>query len=386
MMSDIQTSAPISTHRLFPAIVALWFATLFGLGCAVLPGSMFERIVMATGLPSILPAAAPPLGNTARIAFSLAAALGGVVLGYVLALRVASLQGVARTPVQHTQRQRRPLYAKEELDVPLFDAPLPGDSGESEPAIFTPPPSPPLWEEDAQAPEMAEEESWQDTEPEVLFEPEPGADLEQAAMIEPEPEPLPDYEPGPVQHSDPPMGRLPADLPLDQMGIVQLAERLGTSLQKRIDAGLPVKPPPPEVLAMLGLAPQPETLPAVRRAIAEATPAPDDEELSFPQQMDCDALRSSRFGLDAFGEEESGDVEDGYEAEEVDGEAYASLLGVKPVRLESPAGTAEPFARRQFDDPEKTAQPVSPASHRNSDTGEALRSALARLQRLSGAA
>ncbi|OYX41345.1 MAG: hypothetical protein B7Y87_04560, partial [Sphingomonadales bacterium 32-64-22] len=56
-----QPKPSISAHRLFPAVVALWFATLFGLGLLVLPASALERIVGASGISAVLPSAAPPL-------------------------------------------------------------------------------------------------------------------------------------------------------------------------------------------------------------------------------------------------------------------------------------------------------------------------------------
>ncbi|WP_324697669.1 hypothetical protein ACLIMP_03905 [Novosphingobium aerophilum] len=80
---------PISRHPLFPAIVALWFAALFGLGSIMVSPALLERIVGATGLGKVLPMATPPLGNTARILFALAmTGLGGLV-GLVAGRRVA---------------------------------------------------------------------------------------------------------------------------------------------------------------------------------------------------------------------------------------------------------------------------------------------------------
>ena len=37
-----EEKAPISTHPAFPAIVALWFAALLGLGSLVLPAVLLE--------------------------------------------------------------------------------------------------------------------------------------------------------------------------------------------------------------------------------------------------------------------------------------------------------------------------------------------------------
>jgi hypothetical protein len=38
--------------------------------CALMPASMLESLVMASGLPAVLQAAAPPLGMTARLAIA----------------------------------------------------------------------------------------------------------------------------------------------------------------------------------------------------------------------------------------------------------------------------------------------------------------------------
>jgi len=91
---------PISRHPLFPAIVALWFAALFGLGSLMVSPALIERIVSATGLAKLLPMAAPPLGATARILFALAlTGLGGLV-GLVAGRRVAQTaeEAPARMP------------------------------------------------------------------------------------------------------------------------------------------------------------------------------------------------------------------------------------------------------------------------------------------------
>jgi hypothetical protein len=79
------------THRLFPGFTALWFAALFGLGSLAASADALAALVLHLHLPAILPAAAPPLGLTARLLAALAlAGLGGVfglVLGLVLYAR-----------------------------------------------------------------------------------------------------------------------------------------------------------------------------------------------------------------------------------------------------------------------------------------------------------
>ena len=46
---------PLSLHPAFPAIVALWFAALLGLGSLVLPAVLLEKAVSASGLASLVP-------------------------------------------------------------------------------------------------------------------------------------------------------------------------------------------------------------------------------------------------------------------------------------------------------------------------------------------
>lgn len=76
---------PITSHPLFPAIVALWFGALFGLGSLAIRPSLLESAVVAIGLDGIVPAAAPPLGVTARILIALVLAALGALVGAKLA-------------------------------------------------------------------------------------------------------------------------------------------------------------------------------------------------------------------------------------------------------------------------------------------------------------
>lgn len=79
----------ITAHPLFPAIVALWFAALFGLGSLAIRPSLIEGIVVAVGLDALVPAAAPPLGVTARMLIAVGMGVLGAVIGAVLARRLA---------------------------------------------------------------------------------------------------------------------------------------------------------------------------------------------------------------------------------------------------------------------------------------------------------
>ena len=57
---------PISQHPLFPAIVALWFGALFGLGSLAIRPALVEHFVIATGIDTIIPMATPPQTSVAR--------------------------------------------------------------------------------------------------------------------------------------------------------------------------------------------------------------------------------------------------------------------------------------------------------------------------------
>lgn len=80
---------PISEHQLFPAVVALWFSALFGLGSLAVRSSLLESLVRSSRIDLILPAAAPPLGVTARILMALILAAIGAGIGIAIARRLA---------------------------------------------------------------------------------------------------------------------------------------------------------------------------------------------------------------------------------------------------------------------------------------------------------
>lgn len=85
-----KASQPITRHPLFPAIVALWVATLLGVGSLLLRTSLVESAVVASHLDSLIPAAAPPLGTTARLMLAGLLSLPGGVIGWVLAKRLGA--------------------------------------------------------------------------------------------------------------------------------------------------------------------------------------------------------------------------------------------------------------------------------------------------------
>lgn len=116
---------PISSHPAFPAIVALWFAALLGMGSLVVPVTLVETAVSVTGLSSIIPATAPPLGLTARALIALAFTVFGAITGMMIARQVAkahSPDAFARfSKTGATPSARSPIKAHEELGAQGFD-------------------------------------------------------------------------------------------------------------------------------------------------------------------------------------------------------------------------------------------------------------------------
>lgn len=126
---------PITAHPLFPAVVALWFGALFGLGSLAVRPSLLEAAVIASRIDLLVPAAAPPLGVTARILVALGLSALGSALGLMIARRITRPKvearqrkrtGVAREDAAPQIRARdahpdaparRPISAHDELNV-----------------------------------------------------------------------------------------------------------------------------------------------------------------------------------------------------------------------------------------------------------------------------
>ena len=330
--SDYEGAAarpPISLHPAFPAIVALWFAALLGVGSLVLPAVLLDRVVAATGIASFLPSAAPPLGMTARSIIALVGALVGAGLGVSIARRVArshqpdtpsrvaKLAGGSRRPLSvkdelggegvingHGQPlTRRRALAISEDDRPsdfLYQVPIPGGDPDAAPAFAEPPeaerlpadeplelsdlaepdaPSPfaePAVQPDEQEEEeeagedfaMTERQEFNSTWPTEQHYPRGSAPADErdrrkngagprgleplpfsppslarrAAEVEPEPEFEPEFEPevafdtvpAAVPEVEEPEYR--ADwqtAPLEGLGLVQLVQRLGSTIERR---------------------------------------------------------------------------------------------------------------------------------------------------------
>jgi hypothetical protein len=101
-------SKPVTQHQLFPAVVALWFGALFGLGSLAVRPSLLEELVIKSRIDLLIPAAAPPLGMTARMALALAMAALGAMIGTAIARRIA------RPKQEVRERKRTNLSTRDE--------------------------------------------------------------------------------------------------------------------------------------------------------------------------------------------------------------------------------------------------------------------------------
>ena len=116
----------------FAPVVGTMFGLVASFLTMVTPGWLFERAVVASALPSLLSAAQPPLGDTARllaaivIGFAVAAVLWGSIAAIV---RFAGPKRAARSPKAHGVRidpehpfasHRPPIFAQRDLGAPFM--------------------------------------------------------------------------------------------------------------------------------------------------------------------------------------------------------------------------------------------------------------------------
>lgn len=286
---------PIAAHPAFPAIVATWFAVLLGLGTLVIPGAMLERLVEASGIAAFVPAAAPPLGVTARALCAGVAAAAGMLLGLALARRIAG--GHRADADAPAEKAVRPLAILREIGDPIGAV---DDVAEIAPA------------EDAPC------------EPVVL-------PFERRA------------EAGGISLERETAARMGG--PLESLSLDQLVGRLGHAIESR--------------RARLGEAA--ETAPSVRSRHTAPIDAARPADLQTIRAVPED-------GFEPWEDESA----DGTEA------SYGSLLSLgNPLAYRDGGETLD-----EWEGP----VPEAPAAELPASTDAALRAALARLQRLSGAA
>lgn len=132
-MGASRTTKPLTAHPAFPVIVALWFAALLGLGTFVVPPANFEGLVVGTGLDQWLPAAAPPLGDTAQLAISTLAALLGALLGLAIAARIRRVQDEPQTRSAAAEPATDSPWLADDDDTAVLETTEEAPAGDPEP-------------------------------------------------------------------------------------------------------------------------------------------------------------------------------------------------------------------------------------------------------------
>jgi len=99
---------PLTGHPAFTHFVVAWFAALFGLSSLAIRGSLLESWVMAARLDLIVPAAAPPLGMTARLLVALGFAVLGCGIGWLAARVLRPARHDGDGGIQLRSRDRHP--------------------------------------------------------------------------------------------------------------------------------------------------------------------------------------------------------------------------------------------------------------------------------------
>ena len=252
------------------------------LGALVLPTTLLESVVMDSGLPSIIAAAEPPLGFTARFCLALGAGgFFGIIAGLTLFVLVgakdvdlgsparAAQPGTARAPVlrradAHPDAPPRPpLMAARDLGTPFLEV---GAGDIPKPMPLTPPktatahaerPLPRLEADGAPLPLAAIDPVPDAPNPEPVEQPLP-RDLDQ---------PLAAFDPQAVPDVPLPPPVLP---PLKPRPVVEIEEPAA---------------PQPERFETFELTPQPQAAPMDdgRYPFAASAQAPAEERLSRPE-------------------------------------------------------------------------------------------------------
>ncbi|MXP40376.1 hypothetical protein GRI75_01790 [Altererythrobacter soli] len=408
--------APISTHPAFPAIVALWFACLLGLGSLVLPAALVDRLVALTGIAALVPAAEPPLGSTARTLIALAAAMAGAAAGLLLARQVARSQepGARVRATDRTEaRECRPIAAHAELGEEGFEwldfisehgSPIIGQSHRSSPEIVVTRAEMRNGENSAPSGERDPDlDDWWRAGPDL-----PHADT-QADIAEDEPEPLGDLGERaddlrrhgddsamfdtPVHWFSIAEGergeaapRLPLDAsPLEELGLVQLAGRLGAAIERRrtLEASGPAPAPgPAPFLSAEFEAAEPED---AARAIASFFGSQD--KLASDAEP---AMKNPFSGHEEFVRRPDRETDSDH-VEPVVSFPFGALPAAHvrpsaaPRNRETGAVIAPTCPSEEAGIPANSTHPSSAPPNRTRN-GQDLRAALAALQRISGAA
>ncbi len=436
---------PVTAHRLFPVFAAIWFAALFGLGSLAISGEVLGAIVVKLGLPALVPATAPPLGFTAHLLVAFALTVVGGVLGLALGLRLRPQREVqaaegGETPMPAAEPEaldvykvrardahpdappRRPLVLTEAFADPLDDfaaepeaqllrrKPVQAEveTRGAEPALeiapwipeFTPGGTSAVRPLDLAALDLADMNPLANTEFADQFVPAPRVEAEPATVSIDEPddahtaEPHAEHEAEPEAISQPiapapaliaatpqmPSGfaaTLPdvadatwspvAGAPLENLGLVQLIERLALAIatRKASDAQSPEVAQPAETAPETGSEHDhesgPEPQPELVFAAGSFSMAQHSNVVDAAQDAETPAVGSARAAiLRRLGAIAAG-------------EPHAAADDTPPPFSRPAVVSASSFP---------TAAAAAPGPSMPFETDEALRSALATLQRM----
>jgi hypothetical protein len=293
-----KAAPPITAHRLFPLAVGLWCAALLGLGSFAVHPALLARIVAATGLPALVPAAAPPLGMTARVLLALLLAMAGGIAGLAV--------GLALRPRREAPARRRMNPVREAAESPSWPR---GRDSHPDAPVCTPLVLGDDLIDEGLAPVV---ERTPEFEAEVEAETEAPApffatEIAEFEDIAPEPAPeavVVDAPAEPAPHPAAPRFAIPeaivpgaprspvAESPLDSLGLVQMIERLALAIAERraVRATL-AEAPAEQPESVQPEAALPETMPveAVTPAEPEPEPAPEPAPACFAPEPVAEA-------------------------------------------------------------------------------------------------
>lgn len=352
--SNNRGKTPVTWHPLFPAMLAVWFGALFGLGILAVRASLLETLVLSFGIDGLVPAAAPPLGATARILLALGFAMTGAVIGGAIGLLMA------RSRPDNVARRAEAAVAREAARATDEPADSPADSvaGGSESQGFFDVSQLKLDDEVSSLAEPeGQAEPADELEPEIEVlaadAPEPETALKPARAFErpldPVSFPLPEAFPVPGGAA---AARL-TGASLDSLSHLELIERLALSLQKRRE----------EAAAAEAQAPA-----EVDAADAEAEPAAT--LAPTPAPTPTKAVPSYYPAVSEAAAEQG----------------YASLLGLSRPAVETDEEADEEADDRAIARFPESFPPAGTGRQTPEATERALRDALATLERMSGAA
>ena len=369
---------PLIRNPLFPLVAAVWCAALFGLGSLALGSTSLENIVLGLRLDRVIPAAAPPLGFTARLLFALLLAVAGSVLGLGvgLALRRRPADAGANEPTPFTPDAE---YADEGEDLARLEAArenrpprrraLTTDLSDGEPGVLK------VAELDVLAP-LEPETAREPIAPAPQADAAPVATLAESPASGPAPAPAAEAPPQRRFGRPAPAAATAAEpapaaavaaapsSPLEALPVDQLIERLARALAGRSARSAPAVAPPVQPTAAaepappasrVEAAPVPAPAPAPAPAIRAEAPAQFRAEPSAPADRPFDmpaSMRGPSVGdIDWF---QPSDAEIAREDE-----ALASLL---PPRRAEPAAPAPAPAAIVAAEPAPQPEPARPSA------------------------